>query len=146
MLTPLKQQLQTWLFRPKIESGAVTLTQRRIFILPTRKGAGFALLLLLTLLGDINYNLSLGYALTFLLGSMAMLTMVHAGPVCSFPILPGRIDSSALFCYFLINDRNERREDIEQGGLPYSVRSNESNAIARHNQVCKPINKCLTSH
>jgi uncharacterized protein (DUF58 family) len=78
VLASFKQQFQTWLFRPKIESGPVTLTQRRIFILPTRRGAGFAFVLLLMLLGDINYSLSLGYALTFLLGSMALLTMLHA--------------------------------------------------------------------
>jgi len=37
VLTALKTRFRTWLFRPKIESGTVTLTQRRIFILPTRK-------------------------------------------------------------------------------------------------------------
>ncbi|TAN79127.1 MAG: DUF58 domain-containing protein, partial [Gallionella sp.] len=38
MLTILKQKFRTWLFRPKIESGTITLTQRRIFILPTKQG------------------------------------------------------------------------------------------------------------
>ena len=94
MLTTLKQQFQIWLFRPKIESGTVTLTQRRIFILPARRSAGFAVVLLLTLLGDINYTLSLGYALTFLLGSMAMLTMVHAfRNMAQLEIRPGRVDA-----------------------------------------------------
>jgi len=78
VLTTLKQQFRTWLFRHKVESGTVTLNQRRIFILPTRQGLGFALLLLLMLLGDINYNLSLGYVLTFLLGTTGMMTMLHA--------------------------------------------------------------------
>lgn len=94
MLTVLKQQFQTWLFRPKIESGTVTLTQRRIFILPTRRCAGFALVLLLTLLGDINYSLSLGYALTFLLASMAMLNMVYAfRNMAQLEIRAGRVDA-----------------------------------------------------
>ena len=78
MFTAAKQKFRAWLFRPKIESGTVTLDQRRIFILPTRRGLGFALVLVVMLLGDINYNLSLGYVLTFLLATLAVLSMLHA--------------------------------------------------------------------
>lgn len=78
MLTTLKKSFRTWLFRPQISSGSITLNQRRIFILPTRRGLGFVCVLLLMLLGDINYNLSLGYVLTFLLGTTAAMTMLHA--------------------------------------------------------------------
>ncbi|MDO8413609.1 MAG: DUF58 domain-containing protein [Gallionellaceae bacterium] len=78
MLNVLRQKFRTWLFRPHIASGTVTLNQRRIFILPTRQGLFFAFVLLLMLIGDINYNLSLGYALTFLLSTLAILTMLHA--------------------------------------------------------------------
>lgn len=94
MLTALKQQFRTWLFRPKIESGTVTLNQRRIFILPTRQGMGFAFVLLLMLLGDINYNLSLGYVLTFLLGTTAMMTMLHTfRNMAQLEIRAGRVDA-----------------------------------------------------
>ena len=78
MLAALQQKFRSWLFRPKIESGTVTLNQRRIFILPTRQGIFFAFVLLLMLVGNINYNLSLGYVLTFLLGATAVATMLHA--------------------------------------------------------------------
>ena len=78
MLAKLKQKFRHWLFRPQISSGTVKLNQRRIFILPTRRGLGFAGVLLLMLLGDINYNLSLGYVLTFLLGTVASMSMLHA--------------------------------------------------------------------
>ncbi|MEO8332798.1 MAG: DUF58 domain-containing protein, partial [Gallionella sp.] len=37
-----------------------------------------AFVLVLMLLGDINYNLSLGYVLTFLLAMMAVMSMLHA--------------------------------------------------------------------
>lgn len=77
MLSALRLRFRTWLFRPRIESGTVTLTQRRIFILPTRQGLGFGGVLTLMLLGDINYNLSLGYVLTFLLATVALITMLH---------------------------------------------------------------------
>jgi len=78
VLTALKTRFRTWLFRPRIESGPVTLTQRRIFILPTRQGLALAVMLVLMLLGDINYSLSLGYVLTFLLAMMAVMSMLHA--------------------------------------------------------------------
>lgn len=78
MLAMLQQKLSRWMFRPQISSGTITLNQRRIFILPTRRGLGFACVLLLMLLGNINYNLSLGYVLTFLLGTTAAMSMLHA--------------------------------------------------------------------
>jgi uncharacterized protein (DUF58 family) len=59
VIASLKLKFQSWLFRPKIERGAITLTQRRIFIIPTRRGFTLAFVLVLMLLGDINYNLSL---------------------------------------------------------------------------------------
>ncbi len=94
MLTALQQQFRTWLFRPKIESGTVTLSQRRIFILPTKQGWGFAGVLLLMLLGDINYNLSLGYALTFLLATAGAMTMLHAfRNMAQLEVRAGRTDA-----------------------------------------------------
>jgi uncharacterized protein (DUF58 family) len=78
VLNALPKKFRTWLFRPRIESGAITLTQRRIFIIPTRQGFTLVFVLVLMLLGDINYNLSLGYVLTFLLTMMAVMSMLHA--------------------------------------------------------------------
>jgi uncharacterized protein (DUF58 family) len=93
MLATLRQRFRTWLFRPKIESGTVTLNQRRIFILPTRSGLGFGFVLLLMLLGDINYNLSLGYVLTFLLATAAAMTMLHAfRNMAQLEIRAGRVE------------------------------------------------------
>ncbi len=48
-----------------------------VYILPTRYGCVFAVMLLVMLLGSINYSNSLGYALTFLLGGMVPIAMVH---------------------------------------------------------------------
>jgi uncharacterized protein (DUF58 family) len=55
----------------------IVLVQRRIFILPTRAGVAFAAILLLMLVGCINYGLSLGLVLTFLLGSLGITAMLH---------------------------------------------------------------------
>lgn len=78
MLTPFKQKFRNWAFRRTVETGIVVLNQRRIYILPTRQGLGFVLVLILMLLGDINYDLSLGYVLTFLLAMLAVLSMLYA--------------------------------------------------------------------
>ena len=78
MLASLQQKFRNWAFRRTSETGTVTLTQRRIFIIPTRQGFTLVFVLVLILLGDINYNLSLGYVLTFLLTMMAVMSMLHA--------------------------------------------------------------------
>lgn len=56
---------------------AFRLNRRRIYILPTRSGMLFGLLITAMLLGSINYNLNLGYLVTFFLASMAMLSIFH---------------------------------------------------------------------
>lgn len=60
-----------------IDTGTVTLNRRRIYILPTRRGLLFAVFLLLMLLGSINYGLSLGFVLTFLLVGLGVVGMLH---------------------------------------------------------------------
>jgi len=67
-----------WLFQIRgPEQGEVVLVQRRIFILPTRAGLLFGFVLLLMLTGSINYTLSLGFILTFLLASLAISAILH---------------------------------------------------------------------
>jgi uncharacterized protein (DUF58 family) len=78
VLAAFKHKFRNWAFRRTVETGTVVLNQRRIYILPTRQGFAFAFILFLMLLGDINYNLSLGYILTFLLTTTAGMTMLHA--------------------------------------------------------------------
>jgi len=78
MYAALKNHLYHWLFRPRgPEAGAVVLSQRRVFILPTRQGLMFAVMLLVMLASSVNYTLGLGYVLTFLLGALAVNAMIH---------------------------------------------------------------------
>lgn len=64
-------------FQPRgAEAGEVFLNQRRVFILPTRAGLLLALMLLALLLGSINYSLSLGFALTFLVVGVGWVGML----------------------------------------------------------------------
>ena len=52
-----------------------TLTQRNVYILPTRPGWMLAATLLVLLIASINYQLNLGYILTFLLAGCAVVGM-----------------------------------------------------------------------
>ncbi|HEY0491332.1 MAG TPA: DUF58 domain-containing protein [Telluria sp.] len=72
----VRRKTDKWLFRlGATETGEVFLTQRRVFILPTRAGMGFFALLLVLLVGSINYNLGLGFGLTFLAATCAVADM-----------------------------------------------------------------------
>jgi len=48
-----------------------------VYILPTRHGLTFAAMLLVMLLGSVNYNNSLGFVLTFLLASAVLVSILH---------------------------------------------------------------------
>ncbi len=59
------------------ERGTVVLVHRRVYIVPTRLGWLFGATLVILLIGSINYALSLGFVLTFLLAGMGLAGMVH---------------------------------------------------------------------
>ena len=59
------------------EHGRVVLVHRRVYIVPARLGWLFAATLAILLIGSINYALSLGFALTFLLAGLGLAGMVH---------------------------------------------------------------------
>ena len=72
-------QLYNFFFAPRrVEVEPVILGQRRIFILPTLHGITFAMALILMLIGSVNYQLALGFMLTFLLTAMSLIGIVHA--------------------------------------------------------------------
>ncbi len=73
----LRRSTGKWLpRRGALDAGEIVLSQRRVFILPTRAGIGFAVLLLVLLIGSINYQLGLGFGLSFLALSCALVDMV----------------------------------------------------------------------
>jgi uncharacterized protein (DUF58 family) len=59
------------------ERGTVELVHRRVYIVPAGLGWYFAGMLAVLLIGSINYALSLGFALTFLLAGLGLVCMVH---------------------------------------------------------------------
>jgi uncharacterized protein (DUF58 family) len=69
----LRRRLDAWtLQRRSPQPGPVVLVHRRIYILPTAHGLVFFLVLLLMLAGSVNYALSLGFVLTFLLAGLGL--------------------------------------------------------------------------
>ncbi|MDD5388764.1 MAG: DUF58 domain-containing protein [Gallionellaceae bacterium] len=60
-----------------VESGPLRLTSRRLYILPTRSGLVFSLLLLGLLVGAINYGVSLVYLFTFWFVGLGVVAMLH---------------------------------------------------------------------
>ncbi|MGH6612213.1 MAG: DUF58 domain-containing protein [Burkholderiaceae bacterium] len=116
---PVAIRIADWIAgRSGPEAGDITLDRRRVYILPTSPGLMFGAVTLILLVGSINYMLQLGYLLTFLVASMAVVGMhnthsnlaqiivrgvqvepVYAGDVASFEITvtnPTKIDRFAL--------------------------------------------------
>lgn len=75
------------------ERGAVVLGHRRVYIVPTRLGLLFGGTLAILLVGSINYAMSLGFALTFLLGGLGVAGMVHtARNLAQLAVSAGRVE------------------------------------------------------
>jgi len=104
---------------------------RRVFILPTKAGLGFAGLLLLMLIGSLNYNLGLGFALTFFTGACALADMyMTAKNLALLRLRPGRAQpvfagSEAQFELHVLNPTARERYAVwlgfQQDGEPRHV-------------------------
>ena len=71
----LRRRWNNWWASRLRPTDSLLLTQRNVYILPTRAGLMLALTLLILLIGSINYQLNLGYLLTFLLAGSALVGM-----------------------------------------------------------------------
>lgn len=108
--------LRAWARRRQgIDPPDVELQSRRIYILPTRSGLIFGLITFVMLLGAMNYNNNLGFALTFLIAAVAIVSIHH----CHHNLTQLRISSLGAepvfagdtwrFRFALQNDRHEAR-------------------------------------
>ena len=59
------------------QQGQIHIGPRQIYILPTRFGLMYATLVIAMLIGAINYANNLGYLLTFFLGAIGVITILH---------------------------------------------------------------------
>jgi uncharacterized protein (DUF58 family) len=70
-----RARFQHWVHSRQARTDTLLLTQRNVYIVPTGAGWVFALTLLVLLLASINYQLNLGYVLTFLLAGSGAVSM-----------------------------------------------------------------------
>lgn len=79
LLPALRQRWSAWWEARLPRQDQIRLTQRNLYILPTRAGWSFAVVAMVLLLASINEQINLGYALAFLLGGagMAALYQTH---------------------------------------------------------------------
>ena len=73
--TLVRMRFRKWFESRLPFTDQVTLTQRTVYILPTRPGLMLGVTLLTLLVASINYQLNLGYLLTFLLAGSALVGM-----------------------------------------------------------------------
>lgn len=71
-------QWQSLLRTANVEKLTIVLTRRHVYILPSRFGLMFAFVVLLMLIGSINYALNLGFVMTFLLAGLGNVVMLHS--------------------------------------------------------------------
>jgi len=112
-------RLSNWVFQPRgPEAGEIVLNQRRVFIFPTRHGFFFAFSLLAFLAASINYDLALGFVLTFFLASAGLVAMLHTfrnqvhlalRPLRAEAVFAG---SAAVFEVMLENRRDDERAAV----------------------------------
>ncbi len=113
-----RSRLRRWFEARQPPSDSITLTQRNVYILPTRPGFMLGATLVVLLLASINYQLNLGYLLTFLLAGSALVGMhvSHAtlrgltiNLVAPDPVYAG---AAATICINLQNPRRPPRYGI----------------------------------
>ncbi len=91
------------------------LHSSRIYILPNAQGVAFGFLIFAMLVGSMNYNNSLGLAVTFLMGGIALVTMHHCHRNLSALSIryggdqPAFVGQKAIFRITLINDSSAPR-------------------------------------
>jgi uncharacterized protein (DUF58 family) len=71
----VRLRFRAWWLKRAPRSDTLLLTQSNIYIVPTRAGFMFAATLIVLLLASINYQLNLGFLLTFLLAGSGVVSM-----------------------------------------------------------------------
>lgn len=109
----LRRRLRVWFEARLPQTDTVTLTQRTVYILPTGPGLMLGATLLVLLITSINYQLNLGYLLTFLLAgsALASLHVCHATlrGLTLHLIAPGPLFSGALATFSIQLSSEKRR-------------------------------------
>jgi uncharacterized protein (DUF58 family) len=74
----IRTRVREWARRRQgADPASVRLHSNRIYILPTRAGLIFAMIIFAMLMGAMNYNNNMGFALTFLLAGVGIISIYH---------------------------------------------------------------------
>jgi uncharacterized protein (DUF58 family) len=125
-------------------TGAAKISPRQIYILPTRYGVIFGLLLLLLLIGSINYGNNLAFFLTFMLAGLGIVAMLHTWRnLVDLKLMPGTNDpvfsgQLADFEIHLVNSRDKERSGIQ---LKASDSSPATTDLGRNSRESIKLNK-----
>lgn len=116
----LQEHFQRWALRGKApEVAPITLTHKRVYVLPSAQGLAFAGMLIAMLIATMNYALSLGYVLVFLLASLGVITLIQTfRNLLQLRLQPGRCPpvfagTDAQFTLLLENQRDLPRPAIQ---------------------------------
>ncbi len=120
---PLRRRVWRWIDRRHGNTaGPTVLRHRRVYILPTRLGLVFAVMLVLMWIGAVNYSNNLAFLLVFLLAGIGLVAMYHVfRNLVGLWIVPGSADpvfvgERAHFTLLLENRRRRARFAIEAVG------------------------------
>lgn len=134
-----RKRMAVWIKRRQgSDTLPLTLQRRRLYIVPTRAGLGFAVLLALMLAAGLNYANSLALFLTFLMGGFALVAMqlchrnllgaclyaAHATP--TFALRPGNLQVT------LENQATQPRFRIECGVAYETTHTTNLAALGRY--------------
>jgi uncharacterized protein (DUF58 family) len=75
MIVSVRKRIDGWFLTRRPPSDRIELTQRNVYIVPTRAGWMLGATVLVLLIASINYQLNLGYLLTFLLAGSVTVGM-----------------------------------------------------------------------
>ncbi|MGM0676706.1 DUF58 domain-containing protein [Ectothiorhodospira marina] len=151
----LRERAIRWILRRQRPEGRqLTLNRRCIYILPTRQGYTFAMVLVVMLLGAINYSNSMAFMLTFLLAALGANAMWHTHRnllglrITRQPATPIFAGQSAQFTYTVDNPSRVSRRGLlleapGQSPTEFAVNAREStpvtlNLTARRRGVLRP--------
>ncbi len=123
---PFTFNFSTLLRPPKLQNHAAVLDRRHVYILPSKAGVLFALMLVGMLVGSINYSLNLGYALAFWLMGLGVVAMLYTWRNLAYlSIAAGKcppvfVGEPARFALHVADERGRDRHAIglRVGGQP----------------------------
>jgi uncharacterized protein (DUF58 family) len=142
----ITRRAQVWARRRQGPDGdSVRLERRRVYILPTRQGVIYGCMVIVMLLGSMNYSNSMGFMLTFVLiglGFVAMytchanLTGLEIGAGKATPVFAGE---TARFNLYVNNPGRNPRIAITLSADTSDTTVTGNVAAAEHGRVSVPI-------